>query len=129
MRQVRARGQGCGFTYWPVAPAGIKPCQTQNLFFVNYKKCMSTLLIQIWILDFCLCTALFFLPYSIQQNLTLTLVVSLRSCLPYIARYLGPGNCMKISLSLFSIFCLPKMKCWRRKIQCFDSQAKSVLPE
>ena len=94
-------------TWRPVAPAGIKPGQTQNLCFVDYTKCRSTLLIRIWILGFCLCTALFFLPYSVEQNLTLTLVVFLRSCLPCFARYRRPGDFMKILLSLFSIFCHP----------------------
>ena len=87
----------------PAAPAGIKPGQTQNLCFVDYTKCRSTLLIQIWVLAFCLCTSLFFLPYSVEQNLTLTLVVSKCSCLPCIARCQPPGDCMKILLSLFSI--------------------------
>ena len=76
-------------TWRPVAPAGINSGQTQNLCFVDYTKCKSTLLIRIWILAFCLCTALFLLW---QPNLTLTLVVSLRSCLPGIARYRRPGD-------------------------------------
>ena len=88
-----------------LATAGIKPGQTQNLCFVDYTKCRSTLLIRIWILAFCLCNPLFFLLYSVELILSLTLVVSLRSCLPGIARYRRPGDCMKISLSLFSIFC------------------------
>ena len=48
-----------------------------NLCFTDYTKCRSMLqvLIQIWILAFCLCTALFFLLYSVEPNLTLTLVV------------------------------------------------------
>ena len=35
----------------------------------------------------------------------LTLVVALRSSLPCIARYRWPGDCMKISLFLFCMFC------------------------
>ena len=62
-------------TWRPVAPAGIKPGETQNLCLVDCTKCRSTLLIRIWILAFCLCTTLFFLPYSVEPNLTLTLVV------------------------------------------------------
>ena len=54
----------------------------------------STLLIRIWILALCLCTALFFLPYIVEPDLTLTLVVSLRSSLPAIARYRRPGDSM-----------------------------------
>ena len=78
-----------------------------------YTKCRSMLLIQIsWlILAFCLCitgtVTLFFLLYFVERILLLTLVVALRSSLPSIARYWGPGDCMKISLSLFSIFPLP----------------------
>ena len=94
-------------TWRPVALAGIKPGQTQNLCLVDCTKCRSTRLIRIWILAFCLCTTLFFLPYSVEPNLTLTMVVSLRSCLPGFARFRRPGDCMKISLSLFSIFCHP----------------------
>ena len=65
-------------TWQTVAPAGIKLGETQNLCFVDYTKCRSTLLIWIWILAFCQCTTLFFLPYSVEPNLqvTLTLVVS-----------------------------------------------------
>ena len=94
-------------TWRPVAPAGIKPGETQNLCLVDCTKCRSTLLIRIWILAFCLCNPLFFLLYSVELIVSLTLVVSLRSCLPGIARYRRPGDCMKISLSLFSIFCHP----------------------
>ena len=94
-------------TWRPVAPAGIKPGETQNLCLVDCTKCRSTLLIRIWILAFCLCKPLFFLLDSVELILSLTLVVSLRSCLPGIARYRLPGDCMKISLSLFSIFCHP----------------------
>ena len=48
-------------------------------------------------MDFCFLSmhCPFFLPYSVEQNLTLTLVFSLRSCLPGIVRYLQPGDCMK----------------------------------
>ena len=40
----------------------------------------------------------------IKLFLLLILVVALSSSLPCIARYQLPGDCMKISLSLFSIF-------------------------
>ena len=59
----------------------------KNLCFVDYTKCRSTLPIRIWILAFCQCTAIVFLPNSVESNFTLTLVVSLRSCLPGIAKY------------------------------------------
>ena len=58
-------------TWLPVTPSCIKPGQTQKLCFVDYTKCRSTLLIWIWI-ALCLCTALFFLPYSAEPNLVLT---------------------------------------------------------
>ena len=79
-------------TWRPVAPAGIKPGETQNLCLVDCTKCRSTLLIRIWILAFCLCNPLFFLLYSVELILSLTLVASLRSCLPCIARYRRPGD-------------------------------------
>ena len=71
------------------------------------KGVRPTLLIWIWILAFCLCNPLIFLFYSVEQIISLTLVVSLHSSLPGIARYRRSRDCMKISLSLFSIFCLP----------------------
>ena len=43
---------------------------------------------------------------SVELILLLILVVVLRSSLPGIARYRRPGDCMKISLFLFSMFCL-----------------------
>ena len=49
-------------TWRPVAPASVKPCETQNLCLVDCTKCRSTLLIRIWIFAFCLCTTLFFCP-------------------------------------------------------------------
>ena len=52
----------------------------------------------------------FFLLYSAEQILLLTPVVALRSSLPGIARYRLPGDFMKTSLSLFSIFRLPKTR-------------------
>ena len=94
-------------TCWPVAPASIYSGEPQNLCFTDYKKCRSTLLIRIWILAFCLCNALFLLLFSVEPILPLTLVVALHSSLPGIARYRRPGDYMKFSLFLFSIFCLP----------------------
>ena len=46
---------------WSHGGQSLQQVYTQNLCFVNYTKCRSTLLIQIWILAFCLCTSLFFL--------------------------------------------------------------------
>ena len=46
--------------------------------------------------------ALFF--RCVEPIFPLTMAVALCSCLPWIARYRLPGDCMKISLSLFSIF-------------------------
>ena len=83
-------------TWRPVAPAGIKSGETQNLCFVDYTNCRSTLLIRKWILAFCLCTALFFLALQ-------------RGTEPYFdtdvfpAQLLAgrPDGCIKISLCLF----------------------------
>ena len=60
-------------TWLPVASASIKPGEAQNLCLVDCTKCRSTLVIRIWILAFFLGTTLFFLPYSVEPNLTLAL--------------------------------------------------------
>ena len=104
-RKISAQGESCETRAWAAE------------IYVG-AKCRSTLLIRIWILAFCQCNTLFFLLNSAKSILLLTLVVALRSSLPGIARYRLPGNCMKISLSLFSIFRLPltrhllRNQCW-----------------
>ena len=56
----------------------------QNTKFVFHRLDeMCQLLISTWIFAFCLCNALFFLLYSVEPNLPLTLVVALRSSLPF----------------------------------------------
>ena len=55
-------------TWRPVSPAGIKPAKHRIFRFVNYTKCRSTLLIPIWILAFCLCTAPFSCPTAWKQT-------------------------------------------------------------
>ena len=84
-------------TWRPVARAGILSGETQKLWFTDYTKCRSKLLIQIWILAFCLCNTHVFLLCRVERILPLILVVVRRSSLPSIARYRRPGDCMKIS--------------------------------
>ena len=65
------------------------------------------LLIRTWILAFCLSNPYFLSQYIVDMILSLTLVVVLRSISLQvgIARFQPPGDCMKFSLFLFSIYC------------------------
>ena len=89
---------------WPVASASIYSDKTRKLCFTNDRKCRSTLLILKWIMAFCLCNPFIFLPYGAESILLWTMVVALHSSLHCIARYQLPGDHLKFSLSLFSMF-------------------------
>ena len=66
-----AQKQECGSPLIPLVFS-----KTQNLCFTSYTKCMSMLLIGIWILAFCLYNPLFCLLYSVELILPLTLVLA-----------------------------------------------------
>ena len=60
-------------------------------------------------MDSCIHPHFFFLYSvpSVEPNLSLPVTLALVVALNSITRYILPGNFMKISLSLFSIFLLP----------------------